>query len=134
MDINQIKLLVVGLMLLGSITFFVLGMNILFRESNLKKYGIKTNATVVAVSLKGRPTIEYQTEQGLLKVKSLFGGQFAHLSFQKIGDIVQVFYDKEKPKRFCIERDKTSIFLGVIFLFIGMTTLGISVMTYLFIK
>jgi hypothetical protein len=130
MDINQIKLLVIGLMLLGSITFFVFGINILFRKRKLKKYGIKTNATIVAVSLRGRPTVEYQTEQGLLKVKSLFGSP---TFFQK-GNVVQVFYDKEKPERFCIEGDIAPIFLGLICLFIGMAAIGMSVIAYLFIK
>ena len=134
MDINQVKLLVIGLMLLGGITFFVFGMTILFRERNLKKYGIKTSATVVAVSLNGRPTVEYQTEQGLLKIKSLFGSQFAAISSFQKGSVVQVFYDKEKTKRFCIEGDKRPLFLGLLFLFFGVLTIGMSVIPYLFIK
>ena len=103
------------LCMLMLIPFAVIGIILLRRNKNLEKYGIKTTARVVAMTLKGRPTVEYQTEQGLQKVKYPFDFQG-----YRIGNLITIYYSKEKPKRFAIEGDFKPIFLGLVFLAIGI--------------
>jgi len=118
------KLLAFGTMFLVGIIFIVIGMSILLRRRNLRESGIKTNATVVAKTLKGRPTVEFQTEQGLMRARSLYSGTFT--PYFKIESTVQIFYAKEKPKRIHIEGDNTPVFLGLLFVFMGIVLTAVS--------
>ena len=74
MEINELRLFVAGSALFTSIVFFALGVRILLWQKKLKKYGIPTTASVIKVSLSNRPTVEFQTERGLIRSKSLIGG------------------------------------------------------------
>ena len=119
MDTNQERLFIV-LFFTTSLAFLVTGAFILLRENSIKKRGVKTNATIVKRI--GNLTVEYETSQGLMRVSSIYSIKPTLHSYE-VGDVVDVLYDKNRPRRFIIEGYKTPFIIGALFMFLGVVFL-----------
>ncbi|MCL2045572.1 MAG: DUF3592 domain-containing protein [Oscillospiraceae bacterium] len=107
------------LFFINGIVFFACGLYVFHREKSIIKHGTKTRGIIVYVSI-GRPTIEYETPQGLLRVQSIY---YFYKPFSKkyvVGDVVELFYSNEKPKRYSIEGDTILQVMGIWFMLFGL--------------
>lgn len=106
----------------------ILGIGGLMRDKHIKTQGVKTNATVVAFKYAGNtaaPVVEYQTEKGLVRVKSWFGMSLQLYSF-KVGDTIQIYYDPDHIKRFRIVGSHISTVMFSVALVMGIITLALA--------
>ena len=108
-----------GTMILGVI-FLLLGRFFLFREKKIKAKGGKTTAKIVDRKVQNRQgwkfTLEYIVDGELIR-KKIIVSKYQY-NFNK-GDEVSIFYDENKPKKFCFENDTRYLVRAGLFFFVG---------------
>jgi hypothetical protein len=88
---------------------------------------VETDALVVAFKNYGNsmaPIVEYNTGQGLLKVKSKYSGSRFFFPF-KVGDTIRIKYNNENSKQFLIVGNcLTTVMWSILILMGGIDIIG----------
>ncbi len=122
MDLIQIIVIVLVVcapLLLGYICVRY-GSNEIAKDRSIKNTGISTQATSVELKWwrinRSRVfVVEYMTETGIIRANTTYPRITA------VGQTYTIFYDQNKPKNFCFENDKRTIYSGRFFIFLGIT-------------
>ena len=78
------------------------------------------------------PIFEYETPQGTIRIKNRVSVS-PSLNKYKVGDVVRVIYNAEKPRHFLVAGSK-SHFMGFIAIALGVFTLAAGILVYFLLK
>ena len=123
MELYQI--IVIASVFFSGITFLTVSIIGFRRDNYIKTQGIPVQAEVVEIKQSGsnyKPVVEYNISRGRIRAKSFYSGSSVFFNC-KIGDIVNIFYDENKPESFRFENNKIGMFLWGLFFFFGVMSL-----------
>ena len=135
MDNDMIMLSLLVIMPLCGIGAILFGLWMYRRDKRLLQTGLVAEARVVGFFSRRdtiAPIFEYETPEGTIRVKHRVSVS-PILNKYKVGNVVRVIYNAEKPRHFLVEGSK-SYFMGFIAVALGVFTFAAGFLVYFLIE